>query len=94
MESLSNLIEIKNYVKFCNLSINPKTKKGGLDTNTFKRGDIVFRYGIEIFTNLKSYTNNGATNKVHTTGSNQSLHADHSQSLSHLLLIKLPPSTL
>lgn len=40
---------------FAALSINPKTKKGGLDINTYIKNDNIYRYGIEVQTNSSTY---------------------------------------
>lgn len=49
------MISFKTYGKFCSLSINPKTKKGGLDTKTYLNEMKSYRYGIEIEIKLDKY---------------------------------------
>ncbi len=40
---------------FANLTINTKTKKGGLDIKTYQTLESIYRYGIQIKKDMKDY---------------------------------------
>jgi hypothetical protein len=43
---IRSVYETKTYEKFCALTVNPKTKKGGLDTKNYLDGNKIYRYGL------------------------------------------------
>jgi hypothetical protein len=45
----------KSYESFTALTINPKTKKGGLDPKTTSTLENISRYGIEIKKKISNY---------------------------------------
>ncbi len=53
---IKSVNKIKTYQKFCALTVNPKTKKGGLDTKNYLDGNKIYRYGLQIDVAWVSFT--------------------------------------